>query len=233
MKPVALGLIGIGMLTAAWKGVSALTKNTPVATPPTVSTPQSLSIASTPQGVASSPNVAQETCGDPSNPTADWYGVFVDGGDLSEMQSKFCRDAVAVVRQDSARAAIQVASFTNPQSAANFARIVGGTVAKYNPNQKKSTVGTTSKYSLESLDATFLEIQNKTPGFSDTTQSRQMIGSLAISYCENHKKGVSDEKLLGQALKAIMQTDSTDEMKIMSSVLAGTIIYAAKTHLCP
>jgi hypothetical protein len=226
MKAIAIGLIGVGVLgSAVWGSLAALNHKVSVA-PALVTTPLSV-----PQTQAN--ETSRETCGDPPSAGATWYGVFIDGGNLDEIHQKYCKDAIAITRQNSGKASIQVASFSDRGRAEDFARRVSGEASRYEPNQKELTVTTAPEYSPESLNAAFLEVQNKTPGFPDNPALRRMIRNLLISYCENRKKGISDEKLLGQALKAIMQTDSTDEVKIMSSALAGTIIYAAKTHVCP
>ena len=124
MKAFAVGLIGVGAIAAAIVGsLSAITSNAPNARHSPTSTTQSPSAQSA--GFTSA-NAPQETCGDPSDSATTWYAVFIDGGNLDQVRSKYCKDAIATNRQDSGKASIQVASFTNRSRAETFARKVGG-----------------------------------------------------------------------------------------------------------
>lgn len=136
MKFFAVGLIGVGTLTAAVLGsLSAITSNAPITRYSATSTTQSPSISTGPHSVESVPvDTSQETCGDPSDSTATWYAVFVYGGNLDEVRTKYCKDAISTNRQDSGKASIQVASFSDRGRAEAFARTVNGEVSQYDPN---------------------------------------------------------------------------------------------------
>lgn len=133
MKLVAFGLIGVGVLGAAvWGSLSAL-NNAPVSTPLPVSVASPSPIPTTQTTGSSFDETAKETCGDPPDANATWYAVFIDGGNLNEIHRRFCKDAIAVNRQDSGKASIQVASFSDRARAEAFARSVNGEVSRYEP----------------------------------------------------------------------------------------------------
>lgn len=80
---------------------------------------------------SSSFNFPQASCGDkPTGADDTWYPVFVDGGDLETIRSRFCADAVSTVREDSQVKSVQLASFTSYDKAVEFAQAVGGEVGK-------------------------------------------------------------------------------------------------------
>ena len=81
------------------------------------------SVEPSPQPVST----AAATCGDPSGSGQDWYPVFIDGGNLSDVRQKYCQDAIPKTRDDGTPS-VQVASFTDRQRAENFAGRVGGAV---------------------------------------------------------------------------------------------------------
>jgi hypothetical protein len=56
----------------------------------------------------------KESCGDKSTDANNtWYPVFINGGNLDEVQQKYCKDAINATRQTGEKA-IQVASFIVP-----------------------------------------------------------------------------------------------------------------------
>jgi hypothetical protein len=65
-----------------------------------------------------------------TNPDPTWYPVFIDGGNLEEIQRKYCADAFPKVRESTGEPTIQVASFTDPRKAEAFAAEVGGEVGQ-------------------------------------------------------------------------------------------------------
>jgi hypothetical protein len=69
-------------------------------------------------------------CGDAQSPSKTWYPVFIDGGDLTQVQQQFCRDAIRTIREDTSVRSIQVGSFSNRERAAHFAQVVGGEVGQ-------------------------------------------------------------------------------------------------------
>ncbi len=97
-------------------------------------------------------STATETCGDPSGSGPDWYPVFIDGRNLSEVRQKYCQDALPKTRDDGTPS-IQVASFTDRQRAESFADRVGGAVgspyqvAKPQPSPAPSSAGSSQKSS--------------------------------------------------------------------------------------
>ncbi|HEY9779521.1 MAG TPA: hypothetical protein V6D09_05215 [Leptolyngbyaceae cyanobacterium] len=73
----------------------------------------------------------QTSCGDKATGGNDtWYPVFIDGGDLSDIRSRYCADAASTIRQKTGKSAVQLASFTNYNRALEFAQAVGGEVGQ-------------------------------------------------------------------------------------------------------
>ncbi|MCU0526771.1 MAG: SH3 domain-containing protein [Elainella sp. Prado103] len=68
-------------------------------------------------------------CGDRSSqPSETWYSVFIDGGNIDEIRSRYCGDAISATRQSSNTATVQVASFTSYARALSLAKAIGGVV---------------------------------------------------------------------------------------------------------
>lgn len=68
-------------------------------------------------------------CGDRSSePSETWYSVFIDGGNIDEIRSRYCGDAISTTRQSSNTATVQVASFTSYARALSLAKAIGGVV---------------------------------------------------------------------------------------------------------
>jgi serine/threonine-protein kinase len=72
-------------------------------------------------------STAPETCGDPVDSGQTWYPIFLDNADVAQVRQDFCQDAIAKKR-DNGTPTVQVASFSDPQRAADFAQKVGGEV---------------------------------------------------------------------------------------------------------
>lgn len=73
-------------------------------------------------------NFPLATCGDQSSePSETWYSVFIDGGDLNDIRTRYCGDALSTSRR-SGTSTIQVASFTSYAKALSLAKAVGGVV---------------------------------------------------------------------------------------------------------
>jgi hypothetical protein len=82
----------------------------------------------------------RDTCGDRSTatPTATWYPVFIDEGNLEEIRRKYCADAIAIQnRGKTGKPSVLVASFTDRSRAEAFAQAVGGEVDE--PRQLEQT----------------------------------------------------------------------------------------------
>jgi hypothetical protein len=94
----------------------------------------------------------RSSCGDSSSPQNVWYPVFINHGNLEQVQAQFCHDAVSTIRQDSKVQAIQLASFSDRDRAAQFAQKVGGEVGEptkpEDPQEKKQI----SKNSIPTKD---------------------------------------------------------------------------------
>lgn len=68
-------------------------------------------------------------CGDQSaEPSGTWYSVFIDGGNVNEVRSRYCGDAISTTRPKSGTSAVQVASFTSYARALSLAKAIGGVV---------------------------------------------------------------------------------------------------------
>ncbi|NJR65872.1 MAG: SH3 domain-containing protein [Leptolyngbyaceae cyanobacterium CRU_2_3] len=84
---------------------------------------------------AASPSISSEfsfpqiSCGDQAtSPSETWYPVYIDKGDIAQIRSKYCKDAVRVIRDKTGIPSVQVASFTSAGKAQRFAAAVGGQV---------------------------------------------------------------------------------------------------------
>ncbi len=73
-------------------------------------------------------NFPLATCGDQtSEPSETWYSVFLDGGDINDIRTRYCGDALSTSRR-SGTPTIQVASFTSYAKALTLAKAIGGVV---------------------------------------------------------------------------------------------------------
>jgi uncharacterized protein YgiM (DUF1202 family) len=69
------------------------------------------------------------SCGDrTSEPSGTWYSVFIDGGNVDEIRSRYCGDAISTTREKSGTPTVQVASFTSYAKALSLAKAIGGVV---------------------------------------------------------------------------------------------------------
>ena len=103
--------------------------------------PGKLSSPSEPQGLKQKqfesraindlPSVPKDTCGDPYDPSASaWYPVFLDGANVDAIRSNLCQDATKLIRKDTGKLSVQVASFTSREKALAYAKFVNGSVGE-------------------------------------------------------------------------------------------------------
>ncbi|MBD1858595.1 MULTISPECIES: hypothetical protein [Leptolyngbya] len=199
MKIAAIGLAGLGIVCAGvWAVALVVKNNSPVATsvvPSPVPTTQATGSGS---GSAFD-ETSKETCGDPPDASATWYAVFIDGGNLNEVHRRFCKDAIAVNRQDSGKASIQVASFSDRARAEAFARSVNGESARYEPKVGKNKVveaetanqKPTSEHMLATLDGGMFT-ESKYSSVLDHLESRcvenrEKLASMAYGAAKESK----------------------------------------------
>ncbi|QLE59824.1 hypothetical protein [Nostoc sp. TCL26-01] len=77
------------------------------------------------------PQTAKQSCGDTSTGSETaWYPVFIDYGNLANINRELCADAIETTRKDTGILSVQVASFSNRDRAVAFANKVGGNVGK-------------------------------------------------------------------------------------------------------
>jgi uncharacterized protein YgiM (DUF1202 family) len=120
----AVFLSGCSVADLAPQDVSSSTA-TPSASPSASAT---LSPAASPT-LSSEFNFPQASCGDQAtSPSEAWYPVYLDKGDIAQIRSKYCKDAVSVIRDKTGVPSVQVASFTSAGKAQRFAAAVGGEV---------------------------------------------------------------------------------------------------------
>jgi hypothetical protein len=133
ITPALLGIfLGLGFVAATANRPSShdKTERTSFASS---DNPGDRSLESSPEVATTSNkfNFPKASCGDkPTGANDNWYPVFVDGGDLDTIRKQFCADAAAAVRKDTKVATVQLASFTNPERASEFAKAVGGDVGE-------------------------------------------------------------------------------------------------------
>jgi serine/threonine protein kinase, bacterial len=106
---------------------SPLESPTSAATPSPAPTAPTEPSPTPPASVSPSPATAAATCGDPGGTGDTWYPVFINQGNLEQVRSQYCQDAIAKTRDDGTPA-VQVASFTSREKAESFAQKVGGEV---------------------------------------------------------------------------------------------------------
>jgi serine/threonine protein kinase, bacterial len=107
---------------------SSLDSPTAAATPSLAPvTPSELSPAPPTSASPSPATTAAATCGDPGGTGDTWHPVFINQGNLEQVRSQYCQDAIAKTRDDGTPA-VQVASFTSREKAESFAQKVGGEV---------------------------------------------------------------------------------------------------------
>lgn len=120
---------------------SPLASSSAAPSPPESPTPTPTPIAASPSPTESVPPPSPEepspspsspaaaSCGDPVGSGQTWYPVFIDNGDVNQVRQQHCQDAIAKTR-DNGTPTVQVASFSDPQRAADFAQKVGGDVGQ-------------------------------------------------------------------------------------------------------
>jgi uncharacterized protein YgiM (DUF1202 family) len=99
-------------------------------------------------------NFPLATCGDQSSePSETWYSVFVDGGDLNDIRSRYCGDALST-RRRSGTPTIQVASFTSYAKALTLAKAIGGVVEQTAAQATPGSSRDSSSSDYQSADST-------------------------------------------------------------------------------
>lgn len=84
------------------------------------------------------------TCGEQSSqPSGTWYSIFIDNGDVNQIRSRYCGDAISTTREKSGTPTVQVASFTSYAKALALAKAVGG-VVEQTAQQTASSTGSSS-----------------------------------------------------------------------------------------
>jgi chemotaxis protein histidine kinase CheA len=140
----------------------------------------------------------QDSCGDKSTDSNNtWYPVFVNGGNLDEIQQKYCKDAINATRQTGEKA-IQVASFTSGSKAQRFAKAVGGEVGE--PRQPKPTASLQASPSPESKPS----IAVTSPSNSNATEAkakRQEAERLAAEQAAARDQAARDQAARDQAAR--------------------------------
>lgn len=115
---------------------------------------------------SSSSRSPQASCGDkPTGGDDSWYPVFINNGDLEDIRSNFCTDAVAVTRENTGVKAVLLASFTNHKRASEFAQAVSGEVGEPTVAQANS--------SDEPSQPRGVEVNPSEPTISEVESQRQ------------------------------------------------------------
>ena len=130
VKVVLMGFLSLGALSAC--SVADLSPRDISSSVPSVSPSLSISPGTSPgtSPIASSEfTFPQSSCGDQAaSPSESWYPVYIDKSDIAQIRSRYCKDAVSVVRDKTGVPSVQVASFTTYGKAQRFALAVGGEV---------------------------------------------------------------------------------------------------------
>jgi uncharacterized protein YgiM (DUF1202 family) len=109
--------------------------------------------ASLSEAASDKPNLTfpQANCGEEATtPSANWYPVYLDNADLSEVRSRYCGNAVNAVRAKTGTPTVQLASFTSYEKAQKFAEAVGGTVDPVSDSTAAAGSTTASRQDLSS-----------------------------------------------------------------------------------
>jgi SH3-like domain-containing protein len=118
----------------------------------TATEPNSAGATYTPQPSASPDSSASftfpmATCGDQaSQPSDTWYSVFIDNGNINEIRSRYCGDAISTTHEKSGTPTVQVASFTSYARALALAKVIGGVVEQTAATAPNTTPNTTGSY---------------------------------------------------------------------------------------
>jgi hypothetical protein len=178
------------------------------------------------------------TCGDkPTGNNDTWYPVFIDGGNLDNVSSQFCEDAVNTIREDTKAKTVQVASFNNRDRALNFAQLVGGEVGKptyfnnvgQTTNTKVATTPTGADTPAPTITPSLAPTSSPSPEAIITTPSSQTMSSSPASK-EDSSKGwltwiIPFLVLSGIVLKRrnVSQTNHLNSYTAVPSVMRYTL----------
>jgi hypothetical protein len=136
-------------------------------------------------------NFPKASCGDkPIEGENTWYPVFVDGGDLDTIRNQFCADAVSTVREDSQVKSVQLASFTNYDTALEFAKAVGGEVGQ--PTSPESTENTSDEQKAEP------DSESPSPDSSPIPESNNTSAPLTLTAFKWQVNGANFVEFEGQ-----------------------------------
>ena len=109
------------------------------------------------------------SCGDKvSEANNTWYPVFINGGNLEQIRTQYCADAVSTVRQGTKIKTVQVASFNNYQKALKFALSVNGEVGEATQASIKQT---------QDKELSEKEVLKTSLSFSTAPISKQVVPS--------------------------------------------------------
>jgi hypothetical protein len=128
----------------------------------------------------------QESCGDPSGLDTSWWPVFVNHLDQSAARSAYCRDAIAVTREDG-RASVQLASFSNRLRAEQFSAVVSGEVGEpysvdvTESQQHEASVTATNPSIIQQIPASSSSNPTVHPVTPELVQNNPQTESIPIS----------------------------------------------------
>jgi hypothetical protein len=121
----------------------------------------------------------QPSCGDPATLESKiWYPVFVDNGNLEQIQQQYCQDALSTVRANTHVPTIQVASFTDRDKAVRFAQVVGGEVGEPK-DYGKTADGQSLEQKSNSPSATTTAASSRMPAQSAQPQQNSSVDHSA------------------------------------------------------
>lgn len=146
----------------------------------------------------------QATCGDNSSTSNKvWYPVFIDGGNLQNVQRQYCNDAIATTRKDTGVATVQLASFDSRDKALAFAKQVGGEVGEPTITQPSSGTPDPSQ-SIQQEEQSTLEAQVK------KQKARQKIIEATNLCQEKYLKFQKQSNELRKSTASYAQNPMTD-----------------------
>jgi len=154
--------------------------------------------------------------------------VFIDEGNLQEIQTNYCADAIAIKREKTGVDSVQVASFTNKAKAEKFAQFVGGEVSNYDPSNEQATVdGTTQGEEVSDSNVVNgrtpeedLAIIDRNP--SNVEQYRNLLDEVEQK-CDEPRRSIADMTAKGVEIARSegANTNNLDMLNGLRIVLNG------------
>jgi hypothetical protein len=183
-----------GILTNSSEPSSQLIANPSPSRPPSSSETQTASSGKSSPLATNEFTFPQASCGDkPTGSNDTWYPVFIEGGDLSDIRSRYYADAVSTTRQKTGKSAVQLASFINYDRALEFAQAVDGEVGQ-------STSPTETNWEKQITTPTMPPASTELPQIEETQTEAEKFQAEVIRATSNW------------SAKSVVQAEAPEEL---------------------